>query len=241
MDVGEEREFLCLHDMTDFSGKNKLPAPSKAKDVADIITALVLVSILVAEVYNTLVIDLLDAARRFLLFLRKIKSMRGFEAVPELTAWTDDRFECFRSCLARGDHEEAAHIKNHFQFNHESYARVVHRVTSLQVSAALKTSTPKQPPPKHRRSGQHFNEKARGKRPAKTIPIPPSAVIAALPVRRGKRLCIKCPGEGDTCTYDYRGHFVPAKLPSVVAKFIDKAYRGLRASQSVEEKEDPSL
>ncbi|ETI39350.1 hypothetical protein F443_15059 [Phytophthora nicotianae P1569] len=79
MDVEEEREFLCLHDMTDFLGKNLLPAPSKAKD-----------------------------------------SMRGSEAVPELTAWIDDRFECFRSCLARGDHEEAAHIKNHFQFNHES-------------------------------------------------------------------------------------------------------------------------
>ncbi|KAE9150340.1 hypothetical protein PF006_g5270 [Phytophthora fragariae] len=47
-------------------------------------------------VHGAMTNELVDAARRFLLLLRKTKSMQGPEAVPELVAWIDDRFESFR-------------------------------------------------------------------------------------------------------------------------------------------------
>ncbi|KAE8975242.1 hypothetical protein PF011_g24559 [Phytophthora fragariae] len=132
IDLEEERQLSEKFDMTDFSMKNKLPRPPRAEDLADVVSALEVLSLLVVEMYNSLASELVNAARRFLLLLRKTKSMRGPEAVPELVAWIDECFERFRSCLAREDIEGASQVKNYFQFGHESYARVVQRVTSLK-------------------------------------------------------------------------------------------------------------
>ncbi|KAF4135617.1 hypothetical protein GN958_ATG08053 [Phytophthora infestans] len=78
------------------------------------------------------------------------------------------------------------------------------------------------------------------------LPDPPNTnvvrptVVAALPIRKGMKLCMKylsvdgCPGDGETCNYDYRGHFVPNQLPVVVTNFINKAYGGLTVSSSTE-------
>ncbi|KAG6959304.1 hypothetical protein JG687_00008884, partial [Phytophthora cactorum] len=53
--------------MTDFSSKNKLPGPPKAAVIADIVTALDVFLLLVNEMYQPMVTDLVDGARRFLL------------------------------------------------------------------------------------------------------------------------------------------------------------------------------
>ncbi|EGZ23129.1 hypothetical protein PHYSODRAFT_447642, partial [Phytophthora sojae] len=205
MDVDEEREYRRRHDMTDFSAKNKLPEPPKAKDIADILAALEVLSLL---------------------------SMTGPEAVPELVAWIDDCFEQFRSYLVRQDLVAAADVKMGFQFNSESYARVVHRVTNLRVEAATR-APPRRTDTRHRGA----QRKTKGAHQPSIIPVP-QAVVAALPIRKGKKLCVRflsvdgCPGDGDTCVYDYRGHFVPTRLPTIIKTFIAKAYGGMRATSS---------
>ncbi|KAG6957178.1 hypothetical protein JG688_00011072 [Phytophthora aleatoria] len=136
VDVKKERDYLRHHDMTDFSAKNKVPAPQKARELADMLAALEVLSLLVNGMYTTMAVEVVDAARRFMLSLRKMQSMRGPGADTELVAWFDDSFEISRACLARED--LVAEVKTHFQFNHESYARVEQRVTYLKVEAALK-------------------------------------------------------------------------------------------------------
>lgn len=240
IDVEEEREFQRRHDMTDFSAKNRLPGPQKAEDVADVLSALEVLALLVTELYCPMVTSLVDAARRFLLTLRKTKTMRGRDAVPELVAWINDCFERFRSCLVREDLAEANDVKNSFHFNHESYVRVVQRVTSLRVDAVQKPPPARKPANRH---GQSRGSSLKGGQKVKNVPVPP-AVVAALPIRKGKRLCMKylsvdgCPGEGEVCVYDYRGHFVPTKLPGIVKTFINKAYGGLKSKD--EPTQDPS-
>ncbi|KAE9126345.1 hypothetical protein PF007_g6011 [Phytophthora fragariae] len=189
MDVEVEREYLRRYDMTDFSSKNKLPEPQRASDLADVLAALEVLSVLVSEMYVNAVVELVDAARRFLLLLRKTKSMQGPEAVPELVAWIDDRFESFRSCLAREYIVAAEEVKSHFQFNHESYARVVQRVTNLKVEAALRSPATQKP------AGRQSKLKQRGSsssslRSGRGISVP-TDVVAALPIRKGKKTCCK--------------------------------------------------
>ncbi|KAF4136081.1 hypothetical protein GN958_ATG14725 [Phytophthora infestans] len=231
MDVEVERDNLKRYDMTDFSAKNKTPEPQEPKDLADVVAVLEVLPLLVNEMYTQVVAVLVDAARRFLLTLRKTKTMQGTEAVPELVAWIDDRFETFRSHLAQGNMAAAESIRTHFQFNHESYARVVQRVTRLKVEAALKLSAPTKPSSRMKKAKARTTNS--GARQGRGVPVPPE-VVAALPIRKGKKLCMKFlsiegfPGEGDTCVFDYRGHFVPAKLPVTVRNFISKNYGGLR-------------
>ncbi|KAG1705865.1 hypothetical protein DVH05_002429 [Phytophthora capsici] len=86
VDVDEERDYRRRYDMTDFSVKNKLPEPHKATAIIDVVAALEVLALLVKEMYQPMVGDLIDGARRFLLLLRKTKSMAGPEAVPELIA-----------------------------------------------------------------------------------------------------------------------------------------------------------
>ncbi|ETI48727.1 hypothetical protein F443_07281 [Phytophthora nicotianae P1569] len=197
MDVEVERDHLRRYDMTDFSVKNKLPEPQESKDLADVVAALEVLSLLVNEMYTQRVADLVDATRRFLLVLRKTKTMQGAEA-----------------------------------FNHESYARVVQRVTNLKVEAALKLSAAQKPTSRQKKSNMRATANS-GSRHGRGAPVP-QEVVAALPIRKGKKLCMKflssdgCPGEGDTCVFDYRGHFVPVKLPVIVKNFIIKNYGGLR-------------
>ncbi|EEY67521.1 uncharacterized protein PITG_17626 [Phytophthora infestans T30-4] len=201
MDVEVERDNLKRYDMTDFSAKNKTPEPQEPKDLADVVAVL------------------------------EVLPLLGTEAVPELVAWIDDRFETFRSHLAQGNMAAAESIRTHFQFNHESYARVVQRVTRLKVEAALKLSAPTKPSSRMKKAKARTTNS--GARQGRGVPVPPE-VVAALPIRKGKKLCMKFlsiegfPGEGDTCVFDYRGHFVPAKLPVTVRNFISKNYGGLR-------------
>ncbi|KAG2771540.1 hypothetical protein PC129_g8230 [Phytophthora cactorum] len=222
VDVDEEREYQRLHGMTDFSSKNKLPGPPKAAVIADIVTALDVFLLLVNEMYQPMVTDLVDGARRFLLQVRKTKSMLGPESVPELVAWIDGCFENFRACLVRENLSAAANAKMSFQFNHESCARVVQRVTSLKVEAALKPTPNRKEPCQ---MGAH--RKVKAKYNAVSFPVPP-----VLPIQKGKKLCMKylstegCTGEGVTCIYDYWGHFIPNKLPGIDNAFISKAYGG---------------
>ncbi|ETO77452.1 hypothetical protein F444_07352, partial [Phytophthora nicotianae P1976] len=146
MDVEVERDHLRRYDMTDFSVKNKLPEPQESKDLADVVAALEVLSLLVNEMYTQRVADLVDAARRFLL-----------------------------------------------------------------LSAAQK------PTSRQKKSNMRATANS-GSRHGRGAPVP-QEVVAALPIRKGKKLCMKflssdgCPGEGDTCVFDYRGHFVPVKLP----------------------------
>ncbi|ETP25470.1 hypothetical protein F441_01657 [Phytophthora nicotianae CJ01A1] len=232
MDVEVERDHLRRYDMAEFSVKNKLPEPQESKDLADVVAALEVLSLLVNEMYTQRVADLVDAARRFLLVLRKTKTMQGAEAVPEIVAWIDDRFETFRSFVAQGDLVAADSVGTHFQFNHESYARVVQRVTNLKVEAALKLSAAQKPTSRQKKSNMRATANS-GSRHGRGAPVP-QEVVAALPIRKGKKLCMKflssdgCRGEGDTCVFDYRGHFVPVKLPVIVKNFIIKNYGGLR-------------
>ncbi|KAI9990734.1 hypothetical protein PInf_018292 [Phytophthora infestans] len=81
MNVKVERDNLKSYNMTYFSAKNKTPEPQEPKDLADAVAALEVLSLLVNEMYTQVVAHLVDAARRFLLTLRK-----GTEAVPELVA-----------------------------------------------------------------------------------------------------------------------------------------------------------
>ncbi|KAF1778042.1 hypothetical protein GQ600_18403 [Phytophthora cactorum] len=74
VDVDEEREYQRLHGMTDFSSKNKLPGPPKAAVIADIVTALDVFLLLVNEMYQPMVTDLVDGARRFL--LQRVTSLK---------------------------------------------------------------------------------------------------------------------------------------------------------------------
>ncbi|ETK95462.1 hypothetical protein L915_01610 [Phytophthora nicotianae] len=238
MDVEVERDHLRRYDMAEFSVKNKLPEPQESKDLADVVAALEVLSLLVNEMYTQRVADLVDAARRFLLVLRKTKTMQGAEAVPEIVAWIDDRFETFRSFVAQGDLVAADSVGTHFQFNHESYARVVQRVTNLKVEAALKLSAAQKPTSRQKKSNTRATANS-GSRHGRGAPVP-QEVVAALPIRKGKKLCMKflssdgCPGEGDTCVFDYRGHFVPVKLPVIVKNFIIKNYGGLRNMEALQ-------
>ncbi|ETP46402.1 hypothetical protein F442_07347 [Phytophthora nicotianae P10297] len=139
--------------MTDFSVKNKLPEPQESKDLADVVAALEVLSLLVNEMYTQRVADLVDAARRFLLVLRKTKTMQGAEA-----------------------------------FNHESYARVVQRVTNLKVEAALKLSAAQKPTSRQKKPNTRATANS-GSRHGRGAPVP-QEVVAALPIRKGKKLCI---------------------------------------------------
>ncbi|KAF1782777.1 hypothetical protein GQ600_5763 [Phytophthora cactorum] len=114
--------------------------------------------------------------------------MRGLEAVSDLVAWIDDCFEHFRSRPG-----SSGGMKLSFNFNHESYARVVQRVPSLKVDTVLKA-------PRQGRDKVLIRSK--------------EAYISVN----------VCPGDGETCIYAYRGHFVPNKLPVVVKNIINKAY-----------------
>eukprot|EP00644_Phytophthora_capsici_P001380 jgi/Phyca11/65948/gw1.10.438.1 len=146
VDVDEERDYRRRYDMTDFSVKNKLPEPPKATAIIDVVAALEVLALLVKEMYQPMVGDLIDGARRFLLLLRK----------------------------------------TNFRFNHESYARVVQRVTSLKVEAVLKSTVSRKVD-----SRQKIQQRrSKGNHHAATIPVPP-AVVAALPIRKGKKLCMK--------------------------------------------------
>ncbi|KAL3658784.1 hypothetical protein V7S43_016151 [Phytophthora oleae] len=145
-------------------------------------------------------------------------------------------FEQFRSRLVRENLVAAGDVKMCFQANHGSYVRVVQQVTCLKVENATK-------PPSARKSEARpkiHKRKSKGKQQTSMIPLPP-AVVEALPIRKGKKLCMKylfvegCPGERDTCIYDYRGRFVPKKLPVVVKSFIAKAFGGVRVTNSAEE------
>ncbi|KAE8977110.1 hypothetical protein PF011_g23787 [Phytophthora fragariae] len=121
--------------MPDFS-RRTIYHPTEYQHV---LAALEVLSLLVSEMYVNIVADLVDVTRRFVLLLRKTKSMHGPEAVPELVAWIDDRFESFPSCLAEYDLAAEEEVKSHFQFNHDSYVQVVQRVINLKVEADLKS------------------------------------------------------------------------------------------------------
>ncbi|ETP53463.1 hypothetical protein F442_01631 [Phytophthora nicotianae P10297] len=188
MDVEVERDHLRRYDMAEFSVKNKLPEPQESKDLADVVAALEVLSLLVNEMCTQRVADLVDAARRFLLVLRKTKTMQGAEAVPEIVAWIDDRFETFRSFVAQGDLVAADSVGTHFQFNHESYARVVQRVTNLKVEAALKLSAAQKPTSRQKKSNMRATANS-GSRHGRGAPVP-QEVVAALPIRKGKKLSV---------------------------------------------------
>lgn len=208
----------------------------KATTIEDVVAALEMLSLLVNDIYAPLVAELVDAARRFAR-AAQTKTMCGPEAVVELVVWIDDCFELFRSCLARGNSEAAALVKSHFQFNHESYARVVQRVTTLKLEA-LKKPAGRKPVTRPKSEARRASGNSSGGRQA--IPVHP-AVIAALPIHRGKKLCMRylsvdgCPGEGDTCVLDYREHFVPNRLPPIVKNFIAKSFGGLRVSEAADD------
>ncbi|OWZ00836.1 hypothetical protein PHMEG_00027890 [Phytophthora megakarya] len=119
------------------------------------------------------------------------------EAVSELVTWIDDCFEIFRSCLARGDTEATAQVKDHFEFSHESYARVVQRVATLK----LESMTPHQ--------GRNLSS------PQKIQPR-----------RQRGSFSNGCSGDGDICVFGYKCHFVPNKLPAIVKNHIIKAFGG---------------
>ncbi|EEY59755.1 uncharacterized protein PITG_21041 [Phytophthora infestans T30-4] len=152
MDVKVERDNLKSYDMTDFSAKNNTPEPQEPKDLADVVAALEVLSLLVNEMYTQVVADLVDAAGRFLLTL------------------------------------PAQSIRTHFQLNHESYARVVQRVTSLKVEAALKLSASRKPSSRMKKAKARTT--IRGARQGHGVPVPPK-VVAALLIRKGKKLCMK--------------------------------------------------
>ncbi|KAE9146492.1 hypothetical protein PF006_g8743 [Phytophthora fragariae] len=115
----------------------------------------------------------------------------------------------------------------------------VQRVTSLKVDAALK-------PPAARNANTRFQRNQRNSNGSHQIPVPPE-VVAALPIRKNKKLCMKylsadgCPGKGDKCVFDYRGYFDPPKLPGIVKRFIEKAYGGLRVRQVTLEGDESKL
>ncbi|OWZ16103.1 hypothetical protein PHMEG_00010154 [Phytophthora megakarya] len=233
VDVKEEHRYRLPYDMADFSLKNTTPDAPESAGIEDIVGALEMLSLLVIEMYAPLVRELVDAFRRFLLASRKTKAMCSPEAVVELVTWIDDCFELFRSRLARGDTEAASVVKTHFHLNHE----VVQRVTALKLQALKEPTGPKsastQKLQPRRTSGHGTGIRA-------TIPVPP-AVVPALPIRRGKKLCMRyfsvdgCTGEGDSCVFDYRGHFVSNKLPGIVKNHIMKAFGGLCVLESAAE------
>lgn len=82
----------------------------------------------------------------------------------------------------------AQSIRTHFQLNHESYARVVQRVTSLKVEAALKLSASRKPSSRMKKAKARTT--IRGARQGHGVPVPPE-VVAALLISKGKKLCMK--------------------------------------------------
>ncbi|OWY91682.1 hypothetical protein PHMEG_00039637 [Phytophthora megakarya] len=143
--------------------------------------------------------------------LRKTKAMCDPEAVSELVTWIDDCFELFRSCLAREDTEATAQVKDHFQFSHESYARV-NRWHHIKGEICLP----------HKRFSLADNVEA--------------SVVVAKPYQFHQQLlqrCLSaflsadgCSGDGDICVFGYKCHFVPNKLPAIVKNHIIKAFGG---------------
>ncbi|RLN72590.1 hypothetical protein BBJ28_00023079 [Nothophytophthora sp. Chile5] len=234
----KKRESARLFDMTDFSLKNTMPQPRVSTRLDDLIEAVDVLGCAANVLFVPMVNDLLLKARRFLLTLRMNESLDGPEALLELNHWLDDRLERFRGCLALRDCAAAAEVQNEFCITHEAYARVVQRVVDQRLTAMARCQTPRKSSTRSRVQSRSGQEISHTKRQKQVVRVPPE-VVAALPKHHGKALCMKylsvqgCPGEGDTCVFDYRGHFVPTTIPPIVAKFIQKEYGGVRKEASV--------
>ncbi|KAE9322150.1 hypothetical protein PR003_g17304 [Phytophthora rubi] len=127
--LDEEAKRSCArkYDMSNFSRSYKMPTPAPAQTVAELVDALDVLSALVERVFATTVVNLVHTARRFLMQPGVQADMVGPESAQALTQWVDERFERYRTYIARGDTTAAAAVQAEFSVDHVVYARMVHK------------------------------------------------------------------------------------------------------------------
>ncbi|KAG1712550.1 hypothetical protein DVH05_000292 [Phytophthora capsici] len=237
LDPDAKHALARKYDMSNFSRRYALPKPVVATSVSEVVDAVDVLTAFSSRIFGPLVLNLLQAARTFLLTPRVRSDLSDPAAITALVHYVDERFERFRTRVARKDRVAAASIAAEFSTDHVLYTRLVQAAIQCRITAMVSAATAgylsgKAPV----RGGKERIVRNPGgvpRKPQRTVPL---EVLAALPKQNGKALCMRyiskqgCRGQGETCIYEERAHFNPVILPDIVREHIDKNYGGLGQS-----------
>ncbi|ETM44737.1 hypothetical protein L914_10056, partial [Phytophthora nicotianae] len=120
----EKRDSVRRYDMSNFSRKNSLLAPSSVSEFSMIVGAVEVLANVANQLYQPVVQDLFTHVLKFLVELRVREMPNTRRALTELVEWIDERVELFRVHIADGAITLAAEIKTQFSTSHEAFLRV---------------------------------------------------------------------------------------------------------------------
>ena len=161
------------------------------------------------------------------------------EQVPLLVTWINDKMDEYRF-LVDADAREGTNLRSDaidwFKSTNLELNNLLHLVSKREIAelkAAKAGHRPVDGDAKHKKKKPPGRDAVDARSAARSVP---ADVIAAIPKRDGKELCLTfaskrgCTGKGDgRCSYKDRAHFVPKELPAVVAAFIVSKFGGLAA------------
>ncbi|KUF85557.1 Ubiquitin carboxyl-terminal hydrolase isozyme L5 [Phytophthora nicotianae] len=120
----EKRDSVRRYDMSSFSRKNSMPAPSSVSEFSMVVGAVEVLANVANQLYQPVVQDLFTHVLKFLVELRVREMPNTRRALTELVEWIDERVEIFQVHIADGAITLAAEIKTQFSTSHEAFLRV---------------------------------------------------------------------------------------------------------------------
>ncbi|KAE9097686.1 hypothetical protein PF006_g23519 [Phytophthora fragariae] len=232
------REAAKTYDMTHFKGRAQRRQCAAPENTAAIISAIDSLARAVLTAYKPFVASMLVELLTFILEIESEGVATTASDAQEVVYWIDERLELFRSHLAEADSAAASRVSSTFSIIDPSFVGVLQAISRKQLDSVVSSRAaraagvvPLSTGPRRQVSlngAHHCDSKARQQ-------VPPS-IVKALPVVRGKRLCMRnlsndgCHGRDGGCTVPYRSHLKPAKLPADVIEYITEHFGGLAPS-----------
>ncbi|KAG2925779.1 hypothetical protein PC116_g18542 [Phytophthora cactorum] len=122
-------------NITDFSTTVSLPSATEPSGLGSVIDAVDGLDVVVETFYLPYMMELVGAARKFVVSLKSREGFTTLEVRKELVHWIDERFERVRGFLALGAKDKAQHVCAEFTFAEPSFNRDMQIITEEQLSA----------------------------------------------------------------------------------------------------------